>query len=125
MTTKYYFRPDSNGNKTYIEGDNSDSLWNPDTCIEVTKRPDYRYDYDFDTSEWCVNEDKWMSDLRARRNKELDRMDKFMTVDFPISDEDLVTAKTYRQDLRDCTSATEIEDRVLPDCPDCCKDEEY
>lgn len=114
---KYYFRADK---ITYCEGSEDEM---PSDAIEVTKRPDFRYDYDFDNSEWFIDEDRWMSDLRNKRNAEITRMDKFMLVDYPIESADLETAKTYRQDLRDCTSATEITDRVLPDCPECCKDE--
>lgn len=121
MTIKYYFRTDSTGaTKAYIEGLDTDSLWNPDVCIEVTKRPDYRYIYDFDNSEWIINEASWMNDLRSKRNDELARTDKFVLTDYPISEENLAIAITYRQELRDCTAAPEIINRVLPECPECC-----
>ena len=116
-------RPDSNEPPVYvyIEGDDSDSLWDSQTCIEVLQCPSPNYDYNLVSEEWEMNQDVYMADLRARRNIELTRIDKYMISDYPISAEDLVIVETYRQDLRDCPNEAVFEDRVLPSCPTECE----
>lgn len=48
-------------------------------------------------------------DVRFRRNDLLEKTDKLMTLDYPISDEDREKVKKYRQALRDIT-----EDKEFP-----------
>ena len=123
MTLKYYMRPDSNTPPQYgyVVGPDTDSLWNPDTCIEVPEQPTSNHEYDFDTSAWVLNETYYMTDLRGQRDRLLSETDRYVLPDYPISEADLIIIKAYRQDLRDCPNAELIADRVLPDCPEICK----
>ena len=116
-------RPDSNTPPaySYVVCEDTDYLWNPDTCIEVPERPSIDYDYNFDEEKWEVNQIEGMADLRFKRNIELARVDKYMLSDYPISAEDRVIVETYRQALRECPDKEKFIDRVLPDCPDICK----
>jgi len=120
---KYYMRPDSNTPPAYayIVGEDTDCLWNAETCIEVDPMPSSNYEYDFTTEAWVLNETCYMSDLRSKRDIEITRTDKYVLVDFPISTEYLIIVKTYRTDLRECPDKELLADRVLPTCPDCCK----
>jgi hypothetical protein len=120
---KYYMRPDSNTppQYSYVVGEDTDCLWNADTCIEVTPQPTINHIYNMDTSAWELSETCYMVSLRYKRDSELKRTDKHTFADYPISADDLVTVKTYRQALRDCPNKEAIEDRVLPECPEVCK----
>ena len=123
MTIKYYMRPDSNTppRYTYIVGEDTDSLWNAETCIEVDPMPSSNYEYDLETSAWVLNETYYMADLRSKRNIELARTDKYVTEDFPFNADEKIIALQYRQDLRERPDKELLVDRVLPDCPECCE----
>jgi len=123
MTLKYYMRPDSNTPPaySYCVGEDTDSLWNADTCIEVDPQPSTNHIYDFDEEDWILNEDYYMVDLRAKRDIELTRTDKYVLSDYPIESADLTTVEIYRQELRDCPDKEVFSERVLPDCHDVCK----
>lgn len=124
MVLKYYMRPDSNTPPiyAYVVGEDTDILWNAETCIEVDPQPTINHIYNMQTSSWELSETYYMADLRAKRNKEIARTDKYMFDDFPIESTDMPTVLTYRQALRDCPNQEAIEDRVLPVCPDVCKE---
>jgi hypothetical protein len=121
--TKYYMRPDSNTPPaySYCEGDETDSLWNAETCIEVPKQPTYNHVYNMTSEAWELSETYYMTDLRAKRDAELTRTDKYVLSDYPISAEDKTIVETYRTALRDCPNAELLADRVLPTCPEICK----
>lgn len=53
-----------------------------------------------------------LAQLRAKRDVILASYDKYLLADFPVSAEELVNIKLYRQYLRDVTSA-----EVLPESP--------
>jgi len=120
---KYYMRPDSNTHPSYsyVVSEDTDSLWNSETCVEVPIRPSPDYDYDMDAEEWVLNQDRYMIDLRCARDIEIARVDKYMLSDFPISAENKGIVETYRQELRDCPDKEVFADRILPECPDVCK----
>lgn len=119
MTIKYYLKPDSNTPPaySYIESFDTDSFWNSETCIEVPRKPSESHVYNFTTESWELNEVNYMSNLRSKRNAELEATDKYVLVDYPLSTADLETIKTYRQDLRDCPNKELLADRVLPTKP--------
>jgi hypothetical protein len=121
---KYYMKPDSNTppQYAYVVGEDTDSLWNPSTCIEVIPQPTVNHIFNWDTMAWELSEAYYMADLRYKRNKEIARTDKYMFEDFPIESTDITTVLTYRQELRDCPNKEAIADRVLPDCPNICKE---
>jgi len=122
MALKYYMKPDSNTPPAYVYvvGDDSDSLWDADKCIEVDPQPSCAHIYNIQAKEWQIDEIRFMCNLRHLRDNELRRTDKYVLPDYPISAEDLVVAKQYRQDLRDCPDEAVLADRVLPDCPAVC-----
>jgi len=123
MVYKYYLRPDSNTppNYSYKESDDTDVLWNAETCIEVPKQPSCNHVYNITSKAWELSEEYYMTDLRAKRDAELIRTDKYVLSDYPISAEDKTIVETYRTALRNCPDAELIADRILPECPDICK----
>jgi len=50
---------------------------------------------------------------RERRNKLLDQTDKYLLPDFPITPENLILIKEYRQKLRDFSN----NNFIIPDFP--------
>jgi len=116
---KHFMRPDSNTPPayTYVEGEDTDSLWDPNTCIEVPKQPSMNHVYNMTTEEWELLEEYYMTDLRAKRDALLIESDKYMLSDYPISAEDKVLIETYRQTLRDAPDHPLLKDRVLPKFP--------
>lgn len=116
-------KPDSNIPPiySYCISNDTDSSWNPTTCIEVTPQPTVNHIFNWETMEWELSEVYYMADLRAERNKELARTDKYMFEDFPIKSTDITTVLEYRQALRECPNKSDIADRVLPVCPKICK----
>ena len=58
-------------------------------------------------------------ELRERRNQLLSETDKYMTIDYPISDEKRDKIKEYRQALRDITTKKEFPRNVVwPEKPE-------
>ena len=55
-----------------------------------------------------------ISMLKYERNQLLQQTDKCVLIDFPISLDNLIRIKEYRQELRDFTT----NDYILPDKPD-------
>jgi len=119
---KYYMRPDSNTPPaySYCVGEDTDSLWNAETCIEVAKQPSCNHVYNMTSEEWELSEEYYMTDLRAKRDIELRRTDKYVLSDYPISAEDKTIVETYRTALRDCPNNELLADRVMPVCPEIC-----
>jgi len=113
-------RPDSNipPAYSYVVGEDTDSLWNSKTCIEVEPKPTANHEYDLEKKEWILNESYYMSDLRFKRNAELDRTDKYMISDYPLSSENKASIIVYRQSLRECPNKELLVDKVLPECPE-------
>ena len=57
---------------------------------------------------------KKIINLKNKRNLILNETDKYLIADFPITPEQLIIIKEYRQALRDFTK----NDYILPDKPD-------
>jgi len=112
-------RPDSNKPPiyAYCEGDDTDYLYDPKTCIDVPKCPSPSHRWDNIAKEWKLDDTAYMSELRAERNLELERTDKYMILDFPIVESDRIIMQTYRQELRDCPDKPDFKDRKMPPCP--------
>ena len=117
---KYFMRPDSNTPPAYIyiEGDETDSLWDSKTCTEVPKKPSSNHLYNMQSKKWYLSEAHYMTHLRNDRDNLLLETDKYMISDYPISEEDKALMITYRKDLRDCPSKTILAERILPSFPD-------
>lgn len=124
MTLKYFIKTDPFNKDvySYCEGDDSDPIWDEVTCIEVERRPSICHIYNRTTSKWELDEEFYMNSLRAKRDIELSRLDKYMISDYPVTSENRSIIETYRQALRDCPNKEKIEDRVIPECPDICKE---
>ena len=116
---KYFMRPDSNVPPaySYCVGDDTDVMWNADTCIEVEPQPTISHSYDMDAKAWVLDEEMYMLYLRQERNQLLAATDKYMLVDYPISAEEKANVATYRQELRDAPNKDKLADRVLPETP--------
>ncbi len=60
------------------------------------------------------------SEVRCTRDALLSDTDKYMTIDYPISDEDRNALRTYRQALRDVPQQEGFPDNVVwPERPSC------
>lgn len=58
------------------------------------------------------------NEIRRKRDRELNATDKFMTTDYPISDEDRNALRVYRQALRDIPQQEGFPENVVwPDKP--------
>lgn len=69
-------------------------------------------------------EEALSSSVKSARNRILNKTDKYMTLDFPLSDEDKNEIKQFRQQLRDITKQVGFPDKVKwPTPPDCIKDQ--
>jgi len=63
-----------------------------------------------------------ISSVRLQRDALLSETDKFMTIDYPISDEDRNALRVYRQALRDVPQQEGFPDNVVwPEKPSCLK----
>ena len=116
---KYYMKPDSNTPPAYnyVEGEDTDSLWDSETCIEVTQKPSVNHEYNMTDEEWELSEVHYMTTLRANRDALLIESDKYIIEDYPISAEDKALIVTYRQELRACPAIELLANRVLPTFP--------
>jgi hypothetical protein len=60
----------------------------------------------------------FLNELRHKRNNLLFESDKYMIVDYPISDEDLEKMKVYRQELRDYFQRDQVINFEFPNLPE-------
>lgn len=123
MTKIYFLKPDSNipPAYSYCEGEDTDSSYNPLTCILVPKQPSPAHRWDFTSAAWVLDETVYFSNLRSIRNKEILRTDKFALEDFPLTPENRIIALQYRQALRNVPNHATIEECIMPICPDILK----
>ena len=71
--------------------------------------------------QWRINleSESLASDVRENRNQLLNDTDKYMTFDYPISDENRDRIRKYRQELRDLTNQDGFPENVIwPEKPD-------
>ena len=116
-------RPDSNipPAYSYVVGDDTDSLWDSETCIEVDQQPTTNHVYNMTSEEWELSETAYMSDLRSKRDVEIERTDMYVLSDYPITEENKAIVVVYRQALRDAPNQELLADRVMPECPEICR----
>ncbi len=116
MNELYYFT--ENGNGAYIEGYEGDNIYNPNTCLLVTKRPtNGGYVWDTNSEAWILTMTSQQNYIRRIRNLELARTDKYVLPDYPLTAEQVEGAKTYRQTLRDVPDKLDPAEMVMPQCP--------
>lgn len=113
MTMKYFL----NFEGTYIEALTTDILWDSITCTEVPKKNSVFDKWNYTKKEWEIDDVEFMKDLKAKRDNELKRTDKFVLVDYPFDENDKIIALEYRIALRNC-----LQYKKLPDCPPILKD---
>lgn len=103
---------------TYVEGYEGDNVYKANTCSIVTKKPSAGgYIWDKNSEEWILTLESRKNYIRSFRNLELDRTDKYMLMDFPITEENRDGAIVYRQTLRDLPSKATPEEIIMPDRP--------
>lgn len=112
---KHYIR--EHGNGAYVVGEDTDTLWDPNTCVEVPQRPTILHRWNNNEKKWTINIEDKRRYVRGMRNIELKRTDKFLVSDFPITPENKNIAMNYRQQLRDLPSKQTIEELEMPVCP--------
>jgi len=106
------------GNGSYVEGYEGDNIYNPKTCIKVSKKPtDGGYVWNNTTKVWELTIDSQQLYIRGLRNPELDRTDKYMLSDYPLTEEEKEGAITYRQKLREAPDKATPQEMVMPECP--------
>lgn len=115
MVLKYYIKEKGTG--AYVVGEDTDSLWDPATCIEVPQCPSPIHKWNNVSHQWEINIEDKRTFIRRIRDIELRRTDKFMISDFPITESDKTIAETYRQELRDLPSKQTIEELEMPEIP--------
>ena len=116
-------RPDSNEPHaySYVVGEDTDYLWDSETCIEVDPQPTINHIYNMISEAWELSEVAYMSDLRSKRDLELVRVDRYVLSDYPITEENRAILVVYRQALRDAPNQELLVNRVLPECPQVCQ----
>ena len=79
----------------------------------------------FEKKVWYKDINLTRRNVRPQRNYELQRTDYFMLIDAPITEEQRKIAIEYRQKLRDVPNHENIEEIVMPECPDFMKEKVY
>ena len=117
MTIQFWIR--ENGNGAYCAGFLPDGAFDESTCILVPECPSQAHKWDNITKKWYINIENKKAWIRGPRDQELSRTDKFALFDFydEFSVEQKAEIVVYRQQLRDVTKKTSVEDMVMPECP--------
>lgn len=112
----YFIMEDGNG--AYVEAQsNADPLWNPNTCIEVPKKPDIWYYWNNTSKIWEESLGSKQDWIRPIRNNELSRTDKYVLEDYPLTAEEKAGTLIYRQQLRDVPDKLTPAEIEMPACP--------
>lgn len=112
-----YFIMDE-GHGAYVEAQDGDPLYNPETCILVTKKPtDGGYVYNIESGQWELTMASQQAYIRGLRNPEIARTDKYMLEDFPLTPEERAGAIIYREELREAPDKPTPQEMVMPVCP--------
>lgn len=106
------------GNGAYCEAPEKDPLYNPNTCIIVPKKPHEGSIWNNITKQWDWTIEGQQNYIRPIRNIELDRTDRFILPDYPITPEELLVAKQYREKLREVPDKITPQEMVMPECPE-------
>lgn len=116
MTLIYFIK--DNGKGPYCIGEDTDPIYDPETCLIVPKRPNRAYFWNNTTKVWERTLESQANYIRGFRNPELTRTDKYALPDFPITAEQRTEAYAYRQLLRDAPDKPTIQEIVMPPCPE-------
>lgn len=95
-----------NVGEDFIEGtaDDDTQYISQGAIVNKTEKPDWFYDYDYNTHSWVVNEDKLIVSISQKRNSLLVSSDWTQIPNGPLTQEQQQAWADYRQQLRDITS---------------------
>lgn len=88
-------------------------------------QPVEAYDWDSESEEWILNQERFKARFLLRLKAELLRTDKFMTLDTNLSDKEIKKAKLYRNALRAFNSKSKFKDLQFPQIPECLREKNY
>jgi hypothetical protein len=95
-----------NAGEGFIEGTASDETQyiSQQSIVNKSEKPDWFYDYDYQTHSWVVNETKLILQIMQQRNSLLIGSDWTQIPNGPLTIETQEQWAVYRQQLRDITS---------------------
>lgn len=114
--TEYYWIKE-NGFGAYCQNTTlNDGAYDEETCILVPKRPSENHKWNNDIQEWELSKDCVVANLRAKRDRELARTDKYVLRDYfdKFTPEDQAKILEYREALRQAPNKDKVEDMVMP-----------
>ena len=82
------------------------------TDISISERPSSSHVWNFESSSWVFNNDMALQLIREQRDQLLKDTDKYMLVDFPMTETKRDEWKVYRQTLRDFPTTADLENLV-------------
>ncbi len=88
---------------------------------EIPERPSPYHEWIPATKSWALDEVRAWRDIRGRRDKLLSESDWAILSDVPLSEEQKIEVKTYRQALRDITAQPDLGNIIWPEKPEVIK----
>jgi len=85
-----------------------------ETDVPVSERPTPAYDWNYESSSWIFDSTAAIELIREERDQKLKDTDKYMLIDFPITEPKRDEWKVYRQSLRDLPATVDPEHPVWP-----------
>lgn len=95
-----------NTDESFIAGvaDDETQYISQQSIVNKSEKPDWFYDYDYQTHSWVVNEPKLISQIMQQRSNLLIGSDWTQIPNGPLTSEIQEQWAVYRQQLRDITS---------------------
>ena len=114
MTIYHWIR--ENGNGAYVVGTLPDGAYDTETCILVPERPSINHIWNNETKDWELSREHTLANLRAIRDQELARTDKYVLRDYfeKFTPEEQAQILEYREALRTAANKDKAEDMVMP-----------
>ena len=88
---------------------------------EIPERPSPYHEWVPGTASWMLDDVRAWRDIRGRRDKLLSESDWAILPDVPLSEEQKIEVKTYRQALRDITAQPDLGNIIWPEKPEVIK----
>ena len=82
---------------------------------EIPERPSPYHEWVPGTASWMLDDVRAWRDIRGRRDKLLSESDWAILSDVPLSEEQKIEVKTYRQALRDITAQPDLGNIIWPE----------
>ena len=114
MTTYWWIR--EHGNGAICHGTIPDGAYDDETCIVVPDRPSNNHVWDNETRDWELSRERALANIRAKRDPELARTDKYVLRDYfdKFTPEQQAQILEYREALRTAPNKDKAEDMVMP-----------